>query len=67
MEVVNTKGAVLGTVQAMSSYGAHDVMEVAARADMPARARRLLPWVAAVVRNVDPAARRIVVQWEADW
>ncbi|MBM3353720.1 MAG: 16S rRNA processing protein RimM [Betaproteobacteria bacterium] len=67
MEVVNTKGAVLGTVQAMSSYGAHDVMEVAARADMPARARRLLPWVAAVVRNVDPAARRIEVQWEADW
>lgn len=70
MEVVNTKGAVLGTVQAMSSYGAHDVMEVAETldtADAPKRARRLLPWVAAVVRNVDPAARRIEVEWEADW
>ncbi len=70
MEVVNTKGVVLGTVQAMSFYGAHDVMEVAAMldtADAPARAGRLLPWVAAVVRNVDPVARRIEVEWEADW
>lgn len=70
MEVVNTKGEVLGTVQSMASYGAHDVMEVAAAldtADAPARARRLLPWVAAVVRNVDPAARRIEVEWEMDW
>lgn len=73
MEVVNTKGEVLGTVQAMSAYGAHDVMEVAGALDTldtpdaPARARRLLPWVAAVVRNVDPAARRIEVEWEMDW
>jgi len=70
MEVVNTKGAVLGKVQAMSAYGAHDVMEVAGVSEGPdrsGRARRLLPWVAAVVRNVDPAARRIEVEWEADW
>jgi ribosomal 30S subunit maturation factor RimM len=28
---------------------------------------RLLPWVAAVVKNVDLPNRRIEVAWEADW
>ncbi|MGQ0510898.1 MAG: ribosome maturation factor RimM [Betaproteobacteria bacterium] len=62
MEVVNTKGEVLGTVQGMSSYGAHDVMEVVA-----GEAMRLLPWVASVVKRVDLKERRVEVEWEADW
>ena len=28
---------------------------------------RLIPWVSAIVKQVDLAARRIVVEWGADW
>jgi ribosomal 30S subunit maturation factor RimM len=28
---------------------------------------RLVPWVAAVVKEVDLASRRVIVEWEADW
>lgn len=61
LEVVNAQGEVLGTVRAMLSNGAHDVAEVAGGRT------RLLPWVAAVVKRVDLAARRIEVEWGADW
>jgi 16S rRNA processing protein RimM len=61
MEVVNESGTRLGVVKAMSSNGAQDVMEVAGDRT------RLLPWVGAVVKSVDPAARRIVVEWGVDW
>jgi 16S rRNA processing protein RimM len=61
LEVVNAKGERLGTLRAMSSNGAHDVAEVVAE-----RAR-LLPWVPAVVKRIDLAARRVEVEWEADW
>jgi 16S rRNA processing protein RimM len=62
LEVVNGQGAVLGTVKRMFSNGAQDVMEVAAGATT-----RLLPWVPAVVQEVDLANRRIHVEWGADW
>lgn len=61
MEVMNAKGEVLGKVQAMSSYGAHDVVEVAGEK------LHLLPWVASVVKRVDLKERRVEVEWEADW
>jgi len=61
LEVVNTEGRVLGTVRGMFSNGAHDVAEVAGGRT------RLLPWVPAVVKRVDLAARRIEVEWGADW
>ncbi len=61
LDVVNGRGERLGTLRAMYSNGAHDVAEVVAE-----RAR-LLPWVPAVVRRVDLAARRAEVEWEADW
>jgi 16S rRNA processing protein RimM len=62
LEVVNEKGEVLGVVKRMFSNGAQDVMDVAADGRS-----RLLPWVPAVVRDVDLAGRRIYVEWEADW
>ena len=65
MEVVNAKGEVLGKVQAMSSYGAHDVVEVVA--GETGKTMRLLPWVASVVKRVDLKERRVEVEWEADW
>ena len=62
LEVVNEKGERLGDVKRMFSNGAQDVMEVAA-----GTATRLLPWVPAVVKEVDLDAGRIRVEWEADW
>jgi 16S rRNA processing protein RimM len=62
LEVVNADGVALGTVKALASYGAHEVMEVVA-----GERTRLLPWVAAVVKRVDRPARRIEVDWGEDW
>ena len=61
LEVVNASGVALGFVKQMFTNGAQDVMEVAGDRT------RLLPWVAAVVKRVDLSARRIEVEWQADW
>jgi 16S rRNA processing protein RimM len=61
LQVVNGQGVVLGVVKQMSSNGAHDVMEVAGERT------RLLPFVPAYVLRVDLQARRIEVDWQADW
>ena len=62
LEVVNAQGVVLGIVKGVLSSGAQDVMEVTG-----ASGARLIPWVGAVVKQVDLGARRIEVEWEADW
>jgi 16S rRNA processing protein RimM len=61
VEVVNLQGEVLGVVKELFHNGAHDVAELAGDR------RRLLPWVGAVVKSVDLAARRAEVDWGADW
>lgn len=61
LEVLNESGEVLGVVKRLFSNGAQDVMEVTGER------MRLLPWVAAVVKRVDLAARTIHVEWGADW
>jgi 16S rRNA processing protein RimM len=61
LEVVNEQGARLGVVTRTYSNGAHDVIEVAGDRT------RLIPWVAAVVKEVDLLKRRVEVQWGADW
>jgi 16S rRNA processing protein RimM len=62
LEVVNLQGLVLGVVKGMVSSGAQDVMELTG-----AQRTRLLPWVPAIVKRVDLEARRIEVDWGADW
>jgi len=62
LEVVNTQGRVLGKVQALRSSGAQDVAEVG-----DGERIRLLPWVGAVVKQVDLERGCIEVAWEADW
>ena len=62
LEVVNSQGSVLGVVQGLFSNGAHDVMELAGD-----RSTRLVPFLPAVVRRVDLEARRIEVEWGAEW
>ena len=55
------KGESLGIVKRMFTNGAQDVMEV------QGSKTHLLPWVAAIVKDVDLAARRIRVEWGSDW
>jgi len=61
LDVVNEQGVVLGVVKQMSSNGAHDVMEVAGERT------RLLPFVAAYIKQVDLQNKRIDVEWAVDW
>ena len=61
LEVVNEQGARLGVVTRTYSNGAHDVIEVAGDRT------RLIPWVAAVVKEVDLLNKRVEVKWGADW
>jgi 16S rRNA processing protein RimM len=61
LAVVNAQGVVLGVVKQMSSNGAHDVMAVDGDRE------RLLPFVPAYVLKVDLQAKRIEVDWQADW
>ena len=61
LEVVNEQGERLGVVRQWTTNGAQDVMELVGERT------RLIPWVSAIVKDVDLAARRIVVEWGADW
>ena len=61
LEVVNSQGELLGEVKRLFTNGAQDVMELSGKKE------RLLPWVPAVVKEVNLAERRITVEWEADW
>ena len=62
LAVVNGQGESLGTVKRLFSNGAQDVMEV-----QGAGRTHLLPWVAAIVKDVDLAERTIRVEWGSDW
>ncbi len=61
LEVVNEQGERLGVVKQWLTNGAQDVMEVAGERT------RLVPWVPAVVKQVDLPGRQITVEWGADW
>ncbi len=61
LEVVNQQGLKLGVVQHWFTNGPQDVMEVVGERT------RLLPWVPTVVKQVDLEAKRIEVEWGADW
>ena len=61
VDVVNQQGERLGTVRQWTTNGAQDVMEVAGVRSY------LIPWVAAIVKEVDLVNRRVVVEWGADW
>ena len=61
LEVVNEQGVPLGVVMRTYSSGAQDVIEVAGDKT------RLIPWVAAVVKEVDLLKRQVRVEWGADW
>jgi 16S rRNA processing protein RimM len=60
--VVNREGTALGTVADLLDTGAHSVLRVVHGDD-----ERLIPFVAAHVDGVDLPARRITVDWQADY
>jgi 16S rRNA processing protein RimM len=61
--VVNQAGEPLGRVAELVRTGAHEVLDVRDEAGC----QRLLPFVSAVIKEVDLAARRIRVDWGSDW
>jgi len=61
LAVVNGQGEALGVVKKFFTNGAQEVMTVVGDRE------RLLPWVPAVVKNVDLEKKQIDVEWGADW
>ena len=63
LDVVNTHDVSLGHVVGLIETSANDVLRVGDGVEK----ERLLPFVATVVLDVDLLARRVKVDWEADW
>jgi len=63
MDVVNRSGLRLGRVVGLTESGAHPLLRVADEGV----GERLIPFVAAHIDRVDAQARRIDVDWEADY
>ena len=60
--VVNRQGVTLGEVAGLQDNGAQALLEV-----RRAEGRCLIPVVPAYVERIDATARRVEVDWEADW
>lgn len=68
LQVLNTRGQVLGQVQSLLETGANDVLVVEPTADSIDDTERLIPWVPdAVVQKVDLDVGTVLVEWEADY
>jgi 16S rRNA processing protein RimM len=63
LEVINGEGVKLGQVVDLLSSGAHEVLCVKDETGH----ERLLPFVTAVVKDVNTVQREIRVDWGADW
>ena len=63
LDVINTHEQALGRVLGLLETPANAVLRVGDGE----RAERLLPFVAAVVLDVDLLRRVVRVEWEADW
>lgn len=79
LDVVNQEGIGLGTVADLIDNGAHSILRVAyavpegeataggKSADKQAGGERLIPFVESYVKQVDQAAKKIVVDWGTDY
>jgi len=70
LAVVNRAGVPLGEVRGVVAHGAHPLLRVGAPGDgatASEKDERLIPYVPAIVEGVDIEARRIDVDWEADY
>lgn len=64
LEVVNRRGELLGVVADVQDNGAQGVLRVRREDGGP---DRLIPFVPAIVSNVDLEAGRVDVDWAPDW
>lgn len=71
LDVVNEAGVSLGEVADMIDNSVHSIMRITypstGKDGRPVTGERLIPFVGVYVKTVDQAARRIVVDWEADY
>ncbi|MCG5074541.1 ribosome maturation factor RimM [Paraburkholderia tagetis] len=71
LDVANEAGVELGKVADLIDNGAQSVLRVeypsTGKDGKPATGERLIPFVGVFVKTVDLAAKRIVVDWEADY
>ncbi|WP_322033646.1 ribosome maturation factor RimM [Paraburkholderia sp. J76] len=71
LDVANEAGVELGKVADLIDNGAQSVLRVTYpstdKDGKPATGERLIPFVGVFVKTVDLAAKRIVVDWEADY
>jgi 16S rRNA processing protein RimM len=65
LDVVDARGQALGRVAGLIGTGANDVLRVVDEGEEGRE--RLLPFVEAVIRDVDVPGRCIRVDWEVDW
>ena len=63
LDVVNTRDVLLGQILGLIETPANDVVRVGDGG----KTEQLLPFVAAVILDVDMVARKVRVDWEADW
>lgn len=61
--IENLQGACLGTVSDLMETGANDVLVV----DEAGQTQRLIPFVDAIVHQVNVPGRIIIVDWQADY
>ena len=66
LDVINRDGVVLGRVIEVADFGAHPLLRVA-RPGAAAAGERLIPYVAAVVDEVELDAGRLRVDWGEDY
>jgi len=71
LDVVNEAGVELGKVADLIDNGAQSVLRIeypaSGKDGKPVTGERLIPFVGVFVKTVDLAAKRIVVDWEADY
>ncbi|WP_310631433.1 ribosome maturation factor RimM [Paraburkholderia sp.] len=71
LDVANEAGVELGKVAGLIDNGAQSVLRVeypsAGKDGKPVTGERLIPFVGVFVKTVDLAAKRIVVDWDADF
>ena len=65
-EVVNIQGEKLGKVTGLFETGANDVLQVL-DASSANKKERLIPYIESVIKEIDLASSRIIVDWSSDY
>jgi 16S rRNA processing protein RimM len=67
LAVINREGVALGTVKELMSAGPQTTLVVDAVGEDEKPVERLIPFVDAFIDAVDLTAKRITVDWQADY